>query len=71
MKSIYEEDYKQTIEKLKQARRKAGLTQVTASKKLKKPQSYISKIETSQRRIDIAELKELAKLYKIDPADLL
>lgn len=71
MKSIYADDYKKTIEKLKQARLEAGLTQEEASKHLKKPQSYISKVENSQRRIDVAELKELAKLYKIDPAELL
>jgi len=71
MKSIYADDYKITIEKLKKARLSAGLTQVDTSKKLNKSQSYISKVENSQRRIDVIELKELAKLYKINPAELL
>ena len=71
MKSIYADDYKKTIEKLKQARLDAGLTQEEVSKQLNKPQSYVSKVENSQRRVDVSELKELAKLYKIDPAKLL
>ena len=60
-KSIYSKDYRNVIEKLKKARFNAGLKQADAAQKLKKPQSYISKIERGERRIDIAELKELAK----------
>jgi len=65
-KSIYSKEYKNTIEKLRQARLEIGLKQEEAAKKIKKPQSYISKIERGERRIDIAELKELAKIYKKD-----
>ena len=71
MKSIFSADYKDTIEKLKQARAATGLTQEEASKQLNKPQSYISKVENCQRRIDISELKELAKLYKVEPSTLI
>ena len=63
-KSIYSKDYRNVIEKLKKARLNAGLKQSDVARKLKKPQSYISKIERGERRIDIAELKELAKIYK-------
>jgi transcriptional regulator with XRE-family HTH domain len=63
-KSIYSKEYKDTIEKLKKARIEIGLRQEEVAKKLKKPQSYISKIERGERRIDIAELQELAKIYK-------
>lgn len=63
-KAIYTKDYKKVIEKLKKARVSAGLTQVEVAKILKKPQSYISKVERGDQRIDIIELKSLAKLYK-------
>jgi len=63
-KSIYSKEYKKTIEKLKKARIEIGLKQEEVAEKLKKPQSYISKIERGERRIDIAELQDLAKAYK-------
>ncbi len=65
-KSIYSKEYKNIIGRLKTARLDAGLKQEDAAAKLKRPQSYISKIERGERRIDVAELKELAKLYKKD-----
>jgi len=63
-KSVYSKEYKQIIEKLKKARIEFGLKQEEVAIKLKKPQSYVSKIENGERRVDAAELKELAKIYK-------
>jgi len=65
-KSIYSKDYRNVIEKLRKARLDAGLKQSEVAQKLKKPQSYISKIERGERRVDITELKELADIYKKD-----
>ncbi len=65
-KSIYSKDYRNVIDKLKKARLGAGLKQSDVAQKLKRPQSYISKIERGERRIDISELKELVKIYKKD-----
>lgn len=63
-KTTYHREYKNFIEKLKQARLEAGLSQEDVAKKINKPQPYISKIERGERRIDIIELKILAKIYK-------
>ncbi len=62
-KTIYSKEYRGIIELLKKARIESGLTQVEVAKKLKKPQSYISKCETRERRVDLLELTKLAKIY--------
>ena len=67
-KSVYTKDYKEIIERLKIARIKAGLAQQDVADKLGKPQSYISKIESGERRLDVAEMKKIAAIYN-KPAD--
>jgi ribosome-binding protein aMBF1 (putative translation factor) len=64
MKKNANEDHRILIERLKKAREDAGLDQSEVAKMLKKSQSYISKIESGQRRIDVIQLKELASIYK-------
>lgn len=58
--------YKKLTTKLRSARLDAKLTQVEASKKLRKPQSYLSKIERGERGVDAVELGEFAKIYNKD-----
>lgn len=41
----------------------AGLNQVDVAKRLRKPQSFVSKFETGERRIDPVELRHLARIY--------
>lgn len=64
-KTIHSKEYKQFIAKLKEARVFAKMKQKDVAEKLNKPQSYISKIETGQQRVDVIELKKIAKLYKV------
>lgn len=61
--TIYSKEYKDIIQKLQKARKKAGLKQIDVALKLGKPQSYVSKIEKGERRIDVVELKKIAKIY--------
>jgi transcriptional regulator with XRE-family HTH domain len=62
--SIYTNEYKIVLKRLREARDEVNLMQVDVAKKLNKPQSYVSKIERGDRRIDVAELSILAKIYK-------
>ncbi len=63
-KSVYTKGYREIIERLKKARIQAGLAQHEVAKKLGKPQSYISKIESGERRLDVVEIKKFALIYK-------
>lgn len=65
-KSIFSRDHKLLIQKLKRARDDSRLEQQDVARLLRKTQSYVSKIESGQRRIDIIQLKEFAKIYKKD-----
>ncbi len=62
--SIHTNEYKNVLKRIQEARKLTGLTQIEVSKKLKKPQSFVSKIERGERRVDITELSLLAKIYK-------
>jgi transcriptional regulator with XRE-family HTH domain len=63
-KTIYSKDHKFLTEQLKKARVEAGFDQEKAAELLGKTQSYISKIEAGQRRVDVVQLKEFARVYK-------
>ena len=63
-KTIYSREHKGLVAKLKQAREAAGLQQIDVARLLKRTQSYVSKLESGQRRVDIVQLKTLAKIYK-------
>ncbi len=62
--SIWSEDYKAIKARLKKARLAAGLKQTDVAKLLNRPQSYISDCEKGDKKLDVLELKEFAKLYK-------
>jgi len=63
-KAIFSKDHKYTVEQLRKARFEAGLDQADVVQLLGKTQPHISKIEAGQRRLDITQLKEFAKIYK-------
>jgi transcriptional regulator with XRE-family HTH domain len=50
---------------LKEARRFAGLTQADVAALLHEHQSFVSKCESGERRVDFVELKEFARVYKV------
>lgn len=63
-KTIKTKEYARFIEKLRKARLEARLRQIEVAKKVKRPQSYISRVESGEYRLDILEVKKFAKIYK-------
>lgn len=61
--SVYSSRYKAFLKRLKTARLEAGLTQVEVAARLNVPQSYVSKCESGERRVDVIELMDFAELY--------
>ncbi len=70
-KSIFSGDHKRVVKAITKARLDSGLTQTELAERLEKTQSYISKIESGQVRVDIVQLKQIARVLKINVNDLL
>lgn len=59
--------YYQLRNALLNARHEKGLTQVEVAAFLNKPQSFVSKYESGERRLDIIEFLEVCKALKVNP----
>lgn len=70
-KSVYTKKYDYFRQLLIEARRKAQMTQVQVAKLLLRPQSYVSKYEGGERRLDVIEFLEVVRVIKCDPLDIL
>ncbi len=66
-KSVFTRKYNRFRELLIEARKEINLTQVELSVKLSRPQSYVSKYERGERRLDLIEFLEIAEALEIDP----
>lgn len=64
IKSVHSRRYHEILVRLRRARQEAGLTQVEVADALGRPQSYVSKCESGERRIDVIELDDYAVLYR-------
>jgi transcriptional regulator with XRE-family HTH domain len=56
--------YRRFLKCVKQAREEARLTQAQVAAALRRPQSFVSKCESGERRLDVIELQDLARLYR-------
>lgn len=62
--SVHSNRYKAFLKRLRSARLEAGLTQVEVAQQLNQPQSFVSKCESGERRVDVVELIDFAAIYK-------
>ncbi|WP_175652051.1 helix-turn-helix domain-containing protein [Pseudomonas sp. Marseille-P9899] len=71
MKTIHTASYQHLLVLLIEARKAAGLTQRELSETLERPQSYVSKFERGERRLDVIEFLEITRSLGIDPHPIL
>ena len=62
MRSIHDPRYQDLIKKLIELRESKDVTQVELARLLNKPQSYVSKVEILERRLDVIELSDWLKV---------
>jgi transcriptional regulator with XRE-family HTH domain len=56
-KSRTKREYAEFLRHLRAARQKAGLTQIELARRLRSTQSFVSKCERGERRLDVVELR--------------
>ena len=62
MKSLRSREHRAVIAVLVATRKTAGLSQQQLAARLRKPQSFVSKYETGERRLDVATNFELVRI---------
>jgi transcriptional regulator with XRE-family HTH domain len=71
LKSIYGQEYRHLLSLLVQVRKDAGITQQELAGKLGRPQSFVSKFERGERRIDVVEFLAISRAIGADPHALI
>ena len=64
-KSIYTEQHRELIALLREIRVEAGLRQVELAHRLGQPQSFVSKYESGERRLDLLQLRQICEAVGI------
>ena len=67
----HSDGYAVVVEVLVAARKGAGVSQLTLANRLSKPQSFVSKIERRERRLDVLEFCAIVRAIGLQPAELM
>ena len=67
-KTIYREDYRRLVERLRGYREERGLSQTELARQLGWPQHKLSSIEAGARRLDVIEFFQLTSALGLSPA---
>lgn len=70
-RSVFTDSYGKLCKLLLQARKAARLRQTDLAAALKRPQSFVSKYERGERRLDVIEFLEVVDAIGCDPGQLL
>jgi len=70
-KTIYSREYAIFLRCFVAERKRAGLTQAQLAERIGETQSFVSKCERGERRIDIIELRSFCKAIGVTPGEFL
>lgn len=70
-RSLRTPGHRALMQVLIETRREAGITQQELADRLNRPQSYVAKVETGERRLDVVEFIEWAEGIGASPALLM
>jgi transcriptional regulator with XRE-family HTH domain len=69
-KTLRTKGHRTLIDILVESRKQAGLTQRDLAARLRRPHSFVGRIEAGERRIDVIEFIEIARVMGLDPKQL-
>jgi len=69
-KTLRSRGHKALIAILVAARKRAGMTQRDLATRIKRPRSFVGRLEAGERRIDVIEFIEIVRAVRADPKDL-
>lgn len=69
--TVHRPEYRALLERLRDGRVDAGLTQAAVADALDRPATWLSDVETGIRRLDPVELMDLCELIGLDVAELI
>ncbi len=71
MKSTHTEQYRSLLALMRSSRQERGITQQELARRLGKPQSYVSKAEMGERRLDVVEFLQFMRAIEGEPMAVL
>lgn len=71
MKSVFTDEYQMFLQRLVSARTDARMTQQELARRIDRPQSFVSKYERRERRLDVLEFVKVCGVLGIDPCAII
>jgi len=67
--SVYQREYVLFLDLLRRSRAESGLTQTQLAERLQQTQSFVSKCERGERRMDVADLYRFCRAMQVSIVD--
>lgn len=69
-RSTHHDDYRRLLNLLREVRRELGVTQIDLARRLDNTQTFVSKFERGERRLDVVEFVEICEALGVPPSDV-